>query len=160
LANGQTAALAVSATVAPCDPPGLPSPLYYQWRAGATNTGVYTNLIDSSSISGSTSSTLTISGMSAANVGDYRVVITNSYGSATGGGATVTLTRAPPIIVTQPLSQSLYTGQAAQFTVAANGAPPLFYQWRAGATNSGIYTNVSDGSQVSGSTTTNLVISN
>lgn len=35
-----------------------------------------------------------------------------------------------PIIITQPLNQSVPTGMNAMFTVAAGGTPPLAYQWR------------------------------
>ena len=36
----------------------------------------------------------------------------------------------PPVIVLQPASQKVTTGQSATFTVQANGAEPLRYQWQ------------------------------
>jgi hypothetical protein len=36
----------------------------------------------------------------------------------------------PPEIVTQPMSLTVYAGQAATFNVVARGTPPLNYQWR------------------------------
>lgn len=138
---GQTVQLTVSATGT--------LPLFYQWKAGATGSGTYTNLTDGGQISGS-----------ATNAADYLVIVTNLFGAATSSVATLTVTQAPPSIVTQPVSQMLYTGQTAQFTVAAGGTPSLYYQWKAGVTNSGVYTNLTDGGQISGSATTNLTITN
>src|ERR1019366_2156633 len=65
-----------------------------------------------------------------------------------------------PAINTQPTNQTLSAGQTASFTVSVGGNAPLFYQWRAGGTNSGGYTNLTDGGQFSGSTTSNLAIAN
>ena len=149
---GQTVQLTVSATGT--------LPLFYQWKAGVTNSGVYTNLTDGGQISGSATNTLTLTSVTLSNAADYLVIITNLFGAATSSVATLTVTQAPPSIVTQPVSQMLYTSQTAQFTVAAGGTPPLYYQWKAGVTNSGVYTNLTDGGQISGSATTNLTITN
>ena len=97
---GQTVQLTVAATGTP--------PLFYQWRAGVTNSGIFTNLVDAGNISGSATATLTINGATPANTADYLVIITNSSGSITSSVATLVVTQAPPIIVTQPLSQTLY----------------------------------------------------
>jgi hypothetical protein len=35
----------------------------------------------------------------------------------------------PPSISQQPLNQTKYTGQTADFSVAATGTPPLAFQW-------------------------------
>jgi hypothetical protein len=60
-----------------------------------------------------------------------------------------------PLITQQPRNQRNYCGSAVTFTVAAssNGHPPLSYQWR----KSGV--NLSDGGNISGSTTPNVTIS-
>jgi hypothetical protein len=50
-----------------------------------------------------------------------------SGGSAGGGGAAVA-----PSITAQPTDQSVIVGQAATFTVSANGTVPLTYQWQKG----------------------------
>jgi hypothetical protein len=41
----------------------------------------------------------------------------------------------PPVIVSQPQSQSIFAGGTANFSVAASGAAPLVYQWRFNGTN-------------------------
>jgi hypothetical protein len=134
-------------------------PLAYQWRAGVIGSGAYTNLGNAGNIAGATSATLSITNLGAANNLDYLVVITNAYGAVTSSVARLTVISAPTITL-QPLSQTLYGQQTAQFLVSALGDTPLFYQWRAGAVGSGVYANLSDTGNIVGSTTTNLTISN
>ncbi|MGD0816500.1 MAG: beta-galactosidase GalA [Verrucomicrobiota bacterium] len=62
-----------------------PPPLYYQWQSNNVN------LSDGGNISGSTTPTLTIIGVSAANVASYQVVVTNVSGAATSSGAALNL---------------------------------------------------------------------
>ena len=65
-------------------------------------------------------------------------------------------TNYPPIIVTQPASQSVYAGQAATFTVIGGGSEPLTYQWQAD-TGTG-FTNITSGGQFSGANSATLTI--
>ncbi|HEV2695598.1 MAG TPA: protease pro-enzyme activation domain-containing protein, partial [Verrucomicrobiae bacterium] len=58
----------------------------------------------------------------------------------------------PPSIIRQPTNQTVIEETAAQFSLQATGGLPLSYQWRENGTN------LTDGTNVSGSTTTNLVI--
>jgi plastocyanin len=60
----------------------------------------------------------------------------------------------PPTITTQPLplNQSVLAGSAVSFSVAATGSTPLSYQWQLDSTN------LSDGGNISGSDTTNLIL--
>ncbi|HEY4249375.1 MAG TPA: immunoglobulin domain-containing protein [Lacunisphaera sp.] len=60
---------------------GTPSPTY-QWRKNGTV------------IKGATSASYTISNLSSSNAGTYSVVVTNSKGSVTSGGAVLTITSA------------------------------------------------------------------
>jgi hypothetical protein len=60
----------------------------------------------------------------------------------------------PPVITAQPTNQSVLQGGTAIFTVTATGGLPLSYQWRDNGTN------LTDGGNISGSTTTNLFIGN
>ncbi|HVM47136.1 MAG TPA: LamG-like jellyroll fold domain-containing protein [Candidatus Acidoferrum sp.] len=66
--------------------------------------------------------------------------------------------QAQPTIVQNPPSMGLYAGRTASLTVQATGTAPLSYQWMAGATGSGIYTNLANGGSISGATSTNLII--
>ena len=49
----------------------------------------------------------------------------------------VTTQTSAPVIMTQPLSQTVLAGQKATFTVVATGAATLHYQWKKGNTNVG-----------------------
>ena len=49
--------------------------------------------------------------------------------SSNGGGGNMTTA---PSVQTQPSNQSVTAGQTATFSVAANGTPPLTYQWQKG----------------------------
>src|SRR5438552_1948449 len=51
----------------------------------------------------------------------------------TSGGST----SAAPVITAQPDNQTVSVGQAAAFTVAATGTPPLSYQWQKDGTTIG-----------------------
>jgi hypothetical protein len=78
---GQTAHLAVSVTGS--------EPLIYQWRAGSG--GIYTNLSDTGSITGTSNNLLAIHNFSAGNVADYEVIVTNSGGAVTSSVVQVSL---------------------------------------------------------------------
>ncbi|HEX3716697.1 MAG TPA: immunoglobulin domain-containing protein [Verrucomicrobiae bacterium] len=60
----------------------------------------------------------------------------------------------PPTITAQPLplDQSVLAGSTVSFSVAAAGSTPLSYQWQLDSTN------LSDGGNISGSDTTNLIL--
>jgi hypothetical protein len=63
-----------------------------------------------------------------------------------------------PQIITQPVSQSRYSGTTVRLTVAATGAAPLSYQWRIGT--NGVYVDLPDGGNVQGTTLPALIITN
>jgi hypothetical protein len=64
------------------------------------------------------------------------------------------VTIAPPTITQHPSNQTVDEGQTAQFTVAATGSGTLSYQWQKGTTN------LSNGGDISGATSTTLSIAN
>ncbi len=106
---------------------GTPAPTF-QWRKG------------SSPIAGETGTTLTLTNVTRADAGTYRMVATNSQGSASTNSAQLTVHYAPSI-TTQPAGQAGILGGEATFTVVADGSPAPGYQWRlngaaiTGATN-------------------------
>ena len=63
------------------------------------------------------------------------------------------LVTAPPTIATQPQSQTVTNGNPVSFTVTALGSPTLFFQWQKNGTN------LTDGGNISGSTTNTLNLS-
>jgi sugar lactone lactonase YvrE len=97
------------------------------------------------------SPTLILNDVSAANAGDYQVIITGAFGSITSSVVTLTVTQ-PPSILNQPRSQTVFPGNSASFNVAAFGASPLSYQWQKDGSN------LAEGDNISGSTSTNLIL--
>jgi Immunoglobulin domain/Immunoglobulin I-set domain/Fibronectin type III domain len=67
---------------------------------------------------------------------------------------------APPAITTQPGNQTVTVAGNATFTAAAGGAPVPALQWQV-STDAGVtWSNLTDGSNVTGSATANLTLSN
>ncbi|MBU0616355.1 MAG: immunoglobulin domain-containing protein, partial [Planctomycetes bacterium] len=63
--------------------------------------------------------------------GDYTVVVSNAFGWVESDPATLTVVDGtPPTIIEQPQDAEVCDGEAATFTVIAEGAEPLSYQWR------------------------------
>ena len=100
-----------------------------QWQLNGTN------LSDNGNLAGSTSTGLTINHVSAANVGNYTVVVTNFAGSVTSSNAALTLTPSPPIITSQPTNQTVYAYVTVRLSVNTIGTTPISYQWSFNNTN-------------------------
>ncbi len=132
----------------------------YQWQAGTTGGGIFSNLTESGQVSGVTGASLSISNLTFDNASDYLVVVSNSNGSVTSSVATLTVLDPAPSVSVQPISQTNIVGQSVTFSAAATGLAPLYYQWQAGAHGSGIYTNLLAGGQSSVVTNAALTISN
>ena len=97
-------------------------PLSYQWfNAGGA-------LADGGNISGSSTATLTITGLMTNEVGNYFVVVSNAFGTVTSASAAISINIAP-VITGQPASQTVTAGGNATFSVSASGSSPLAYQW-------------------------------
>ncbi len=97
------------------------APFTYQWQKNSAN------------ISGATSSSYTTPAtVSGDNGAAFRVLVSNSAGSATSTAATLTVDPAPvaPSITTQPSNKTVTVGQTAAFSVVAAGTAPLTYQWQ------------------------------
>ncbi len=116
--------------------------LHYQW------------IFNGSLLAGETNSILWIPDVQPPQTGGYSVIVTNVYGSVTSSVAMLTVPNAPAVIIIQPQSRTNAVGTEAAFTVAAAGMEPLAYRWRKDGTN------LVNGGNLSGVTTTNLTISN
>lgn len=107
------------------------APLSYHWFKNGT-----IGLSDGGNISGSASPTLTLANITAADGGNYSVVVSNQAGTATSASAALSvITSTPPAIVSQPQSQTIIAGETASFSVTATGTAPLRYQWRRNGAN-------------------------
>ncbi len=72
------------------------APLAYQWQFQSGGAGAYVNLSDVGNISGSTTPALAVANTSGADVGNYRVAVTNIMGAVTSSPAALGLTAPPP----------------------------------------------------------------
>ena len=99
-----------------------PVALGYQWRCNGTNVS------NTARMSGAQSSTLTISQLAPGDSGSYEVIITTPYGGLSRAVVTLAII-GQPSIVRQPQNLNVCWGEPASFSVAANGADPLSYQW-------------------------------
>jgi len=98
-------------------------PLHYQWRKNGADIPAATN-----------SFYTTPATVAADNGSLFSVVVSNRDGSVTSDNATLTV-RTPQTITTQPVDQTVRTGQRARFSVTATGTPPLHYQWTKNGVN-------------------------
>jgi hypothetical protein len=97
------------------------SPISYQWYKGNTP------------ISGATTDTLSFTCAFADNGANYKVVVTNQYGSATSAVAALTV-KTDLTLVSSPASITRNVGSKAAFIAVAGGALPVTYQWYKGST--------------------------
>ena len=121
---GSAATFAVVATGA--------APLAYQWASGSDGTTF-------TAIAGATASSYSTGATALSQSGSfYRVVISNSLGSATSSAARLTVTAAvvAPAITVQPADQSVTAPATATFSVTATGTTPA-YEWQA-STDAGV----------------------
>jgi uncharacterized repeat protein (TIGR03803 family) len=126
--------------------------LYFQWRRDG-GTGP-TNLTDVVNVSGTGTSTLTISNASPSNAGVYSVLVSNAAGVALSSNAFLTIIPWRPVIAVQPTNRTVLLGETALFAVGVNGSRPLYYRWQRSGTN------LSEGGNVAGTTTSVMTITN
>ena len=97
------------------------NPLFVQW---------YKN---GGALSGANASELVISNAQAADMGIYKVAISNALGSAVSAGATLTVLPSRPIFVLQPVSTGGLIGTNVVFQCGATGTDasvdPVNYTW-------------------------------
>jgi hypothetical protein len=79
-------------------------------------------------IAGATNRIYTVGSASTASAGTYDCVANNSCGNVVSASATLTVD-APPLIVTNPVSQTVPIGTTVSFSVTASGSAPLTYRW-------------------------------
>ena len=92
-------------------------PFRYQWQFNGVD------------IAGQTGPILDLANVTAANAGEYSVVVANKAGSAQSDRAILIVSLAPTIL-RQPQSRAALSGEPASFSVTASGTPPLGFQWR------------------------------
>jgi hypothetical protein len=97
-------------------------PLSYQWY------------YDGAALAGQTRTALVLTNVGLTSAGDYQVVATNMYGSATSSVAGLAVGYAP-MITRQPTNQTVLAGVNLMFAVGVSGSGPFTYQWQRDGTN-------------------------
>lgn len=90
--------------------------LTYQWRLNGTN------------IPGATAPSWEVKNVQPILGGSYSVIVSNKAGVTPSAAALLTVTL-PPLITTQPTSQTGVAGRPITLGVVANSAGPLTYEW-------------------------------
>ena len=95
--------------------------LHYQWR------------LNGAVLSGATSATYSIAAAAAEQEGSYTVLVSDDLGSLLSAPATLTVL-VDPLIVQQPLSQTMLAGNSVTLSVAVTNTAtlPINYRWRRG----------------------------
>jgi formylglycine-generating enzyme required for sulfatase activity len=115
-------------------------PLVFELHKNGTNTGLSASVTYNSSIKWY-SATFTAPAASAADDGDYTILVSNTVGCVSSQVATLTVAAAavPPVITTQTTGKSVVvktpSSTSLNLSVAALGTPTLTYQWRKNGTN-------------------------
>lgn len=107
-------------------------------------------------LTGTFSTTLSGSGVDFTGAGN---IISLSFGANNQSHQFAQYTTLP-VILTQPQSVTILAGQNTQINAGIVSVAPVSYQWMAGAIGSGVYTNLSNGGEFSGVTTSTLSITN
>ena len=113
------------------------APFSFQWRKNGSD------------LSGATNASFIVNSATAADAGDYMVLVSDASGSQLSATATVTVAAGgvtAPSIQVQPVSQTVPLGGRASFSVGASGSPQLTYQWS------------KDGNSLAGQTSATLII--
>ena len=92
----------------------------YQWRKNGV------------AIGGANGASLTLTGVSAVDAGNYDVVVRNALGEVSSSLAQLSVVSAPvaPVITAQPANRTVLAGGSITLSVGASGAPTPSYQWR------------------------------
>lgn len=90
---------------------------------------------------GASSSVLSFPQVHTSQAGDYRVVVTNSFGSVTSQVAHLAVFLAPPVVLVPPQNLTVPAGGNASLSAIVGGSPPFTYQWVFNGTNLPAATN-------------------
>jgi hypothetical protein len=134
------------------------SNLTYQWQVSTDGGAIYSPLTNAGVYSGTTTSSLTITGITAGlNNNRYRVVVTGSCTPpATSNGAILTVVTSVTI-TGQPANATVCAGSNTTFTVAGSGSG-IIYQWQVSTDGGSVFTNIANGGVYSGAATATLTI--
>ncbi|HEV2695731.1 MAG TPA: immunoglobulin domain-containing protein [Verrucomicrobiae bacterium] len=121
------------------------APLYFFWQK---NGGP---LADGGNISGTTTATLTLSGVTTNDAATYSVIVSNLLGSVVSSNAPLTVL-VPASIIASPANVTVPLRSNASFTITASGTAPLTFSWRKNGNA------IVNGGNISGANTATLAL--
>ena len=124
-------------------------PITFQWRKdGVAIPGATTSTpVVSPNTLPISSSSVTVTNIQTANLGNYTLVATNMAGFSTSNVGILSFTP-PPSFTTHPAGQSVAPGASATFSASATSSIALTYQWQ------------KDGAAIPGATNATLTVNN
>ncbi len=140
---------------------GSVTPLSYQWYLNATNALTDGLTPNGSTLTGSTTASLGITNAQPGDNGNYTVIITNLFGSATSSPpATLTIAASDiPPSITGPTNQTVIAGNNTTISAVTAGSPLPTLQWQFNSANLADGPT-GNGDTISGSTGNALTINN
>lgn len=150
VASGANVTLSATAFVSATPQPfGLNQPMHFEWYRNGTSL-----VASQDGLGTNQTSNLPLVGVTAANAGDYTVVVTNFWGAITSAPVALSIgsSAVAPGISGQPSPVTVLVGQNASFSVNATGTAPLSYQWWKDSSA------LSDGGAISGATSNILTL--
>ncbi len=131
----------------------------FQWQESINGGGTWTNISNGGIYSGATTTTLTLTGITAPmNNYQYRCIVTGTCAplTVTSNNAILTVNAATSISI-QPTGSIICANTNTSFTVAATGSS-LTYQWQVSTNGGATYINLTTNAPYSGVNTNTLVI--
>ena len=136
--------------------PTATSPYTVQWQVSTNGGASFADLPNGSGVSGATTTSLHLTGLTSADNGkQFRAVINDGGGTATSNAATLTAGTAPSV-TTNPTSQTRSDGAPVSFTAAASGDPAATVQWSVSTNGGTSYTPIGGATATTYSTTAAL----
>lgn len=136
-------------------PPGLT----YQWQE-KVGSGSFANLTNGGVYSTVTTSTLTLTGVTAGMNGNkYRCVVGTCTTPVISFEAQLTVD-SPPVVILQPVASTICAGMSTTFTTNATGLGVTFQWQKETGTGTSTYANIANGGIYSGATTETLTLTN
>lgn len=113
----------------------------YQWQA---NSGAgFANIADGGVYSGTSGSTLTVTGATVALTGyQYRCVVSGTCAPAANSAAATLTVHDPVLISSPPANAEVCSGTNASFAVAGISVPAINYQWQVSSDAGATWTNI------------------
>ncbi|MBV8781621.1 MAG: immunoglobulin domain-containing protein, partial [Phycisphaerae bacterium] len=135
ITNPTSTIVAVGRTATFIAAAGGDPPPAVRWQMSTNNGATFND------IAGATSASYSFTAGAGDDGKQYRAVFTNSQSSATTTAATLTLA-ASPKITTNPIDQTIGTGQTVTFSAAASGQPPPTVKWQLSGDGGNTFTDI------------------